>query len=148
MKSYYRHILLPLFIVTLAHTASAQQRTLVDPDEHVMLRYDLNAESVPVPGMEDFGLFHGYFGGWKERRDQPYIYGVWALTSFSQDEPGTVTIHLSNDLGSETQAARLRQTSDTTWTLTLQGTTVIKRAAGRKLVKAPTLYHLVEQKTR
>ena len=44
------------------------------------------------------------------------------------------------------QAAELVQTSDTTWTLTLQGTTVIKRAVNRKLVKAPTTYHLKELK--
>ena len=137
-----------LLVFTLAHTASAQKRTLVDPQEHIMLRYDLEAETVQVPGMDGLGLFNGYFSGWKEQKGQPYIYGVWALTSFTQDKPGTVTLHLSNDLGSETQAARLRQTSDTTWTLTLLGTTVIKRAAGRKVVKAPTLYHLEEHKTK
>lgn len=43
-------------------------------------------------------------------------------------------------MGSETQEAELTQTSDSTYTLKLLGSTVVKRAEGRKLHKiTPTL---------
>ena len=141
-----KHLVLLLFAAIPAISANAQKRTLVDINEHIILKYDLDNETVSVPGMDGFGMFNGYFGGWNEKKGQPYIYGIWVLTSFKQSKPGTISMRLSYDQGSETQAAELVQTSDTTWTLTLQGSTVIKRAVGRKLVKAPTTYHLTELK--
>ena len=141
-----RHLTLTILAIFSVLTATAQKKTLVDENERAILKFDLENESVSVPGMDDFGMFNGYFGGWNEKKGQPYIYGIWVLTSFKQPKPGTLNLRLSYDQGSETQAAELVQTSDTTWTLTLQGTTVIKRAVNRKLVKAPTTYHLKELK--
>lgn len=141
-----RHLTLTILAIFSVLTVAAQKKTLVDENERVILKFDLENETVSVPGMDDFGMFNGYFGGWNEKKGQPYIYGIWVLTSFKQPKPGTLNLRLSYDQGSETQAAELVQTSDTTWTLTLQGTTVIKRAVNRKLVKAPTTYHLKELK--
>ena len=67
------------------------------------------------------------------------IYGVWAVTSFKIAKDKAI-LRLSNDLGSETQEAELSQTSDSTYMLKLIGSTVVKRAEGRKLHKiTPTL---------
>lgn len=139
-----KNILLTIFAVCFAINATGQQRILVDRNEHIILKFDPDNESISVPGMDDFGLFNGYFGGWNEKKGEPYIYGVWVITSFKQTKPNVTVMRLSYDQGSETQAAELVQTSDITWTLTLQGATLIKRATGRKLTKAPTTYHLTE----
>ncbi len=139
-----KNILLTIFAVCFTINATGQKRILVDRNEHIILKFDPGNESISVPGMDDFGLFNGYFGGWNEKKGEPYIYGVWVITSFKQTKPNVTVMRLSYDQGSETQAAELVQTSDSTWTLTLQGTTVIKRATGRKLAKAPTTYHLTE----
>ena len=80
--------------------------------------------------MEDFGPMNGYMNG--------DIYGVWTVTSFNIKDNKNVILNLSNDLGSETQAALLTQQNDTTWSLKLTGRPVIKRVDGRKLVKIPT----------
>lgn len=104
---------------------------LTDKKEKINLHIDLHEETIEVPGMEMFGPMNGYLDG--------NIYGVWCITSFSFKDDKAI-LRLSNDLGSETQEAELKQTSDSTYTLKLTGTTVVKRAEGRKLVKiAPTL---------
>lgn len=141
-----KNILLTIFAVCFTINATGQKRILVDRNEHIILKFDPNKESISVPGMDDFGLFNGYFGGWNEKKGEPYIYGVWVITSFKQTNPNVTEMRLSYDQGSETQSAELVQTSDSTWSLTLRGTTVIKRATGRKQTKAPTTYHLTELK--
>ena len=103
---------------------------LLCPEEDVRLHIDLYEESVKVPGMEMFGPQNGYLGG--------NIYGVWTVTSFKIQDDKTATLKLSNDLGSETQKATLTQKSDSTYVLRLDGTNVVKRAVGRKLVKIPS----------
>ena len=79
--------------------------------------------------MEMFGPMNGYLGG--------NIYGVWTVTSFKIQDDKIATLRLSNDLGSETQRVTLTQQSDSIYTLHFDGTNVVKRAIGRKLVKIP-----------
>ena len=123
-----------LFTVLLCHNTYAGnpwKLNLTDPEEKITLTIDLHEESIEVPGMEMFGPMNGYLGG--------NIYGVWVVTSFKIKKDKAI-LRLSNDLGSETQEAELTQTSDSTYTLKLLGSTVVKRAEGRKLHKiTPTL---------
>lgn len=119
-----------IFALLLAHSTVFGNKpwklSLIDPEEKITLNIDLYEESIDVPGMEMFGPMNGYLGG--------NIYGVWSVTSF-QIKKDKAILRLSNDLGSETQEAELTQTTDSTYTLKLTGTTVVKRAEGRKLHK-------------
>lgn len=119
----------------LSYAGQPWKLSLIDPEENITLKMDLYEESIDVPGMEMFGPMHGYLGG--------NIYGVWTITSFKIKKDKAV-IRLSNDLGSETQEAELMQTSDTTYTLKLTGSTVVKRAEGRKLHKITSTLKMVK----
>lgn len=128
-----RHIfaLLALSLCLAIHADKPWKLSLTDPKEKITLDIDLYEESIEVPDMEMFGPMNGYLGG--------NIYGVWTVTSF-QIKKDKAILRLSNDMGSETQEAELTQTSDSTYTLKLLGSTVVKRAEGRKLHKiTPTL---------
>ena len=128
-----RHIfaLLALSLCLAIHAGKPWKLCLTDPKEKITLDIDLYEESIEVPDMEMFGPMNGYLGG--------NIYGVWTVTSF-QIKKDKAILRLSNDMGSETQEAELTQTSDSTYTLKLLGSTVVKRAEGRKLHKiTPTL---------
>lgn len=130
---HLRHVfaLFALALCNYAHASNPWKLSLTDPKERVTLTIDLHEESIEIPGMEMFGPMNGYLGG--------NIYGVWAVTSFKMKK-NKVILRLSNDLGSENQEAELTQTSDSTYTLKLLGSTVVKRAEGRKLHKiTPTL---------
>ena len=123
--------LLALSLCLSANAGKPWKLSLTDPKEKITLDIDLYEESIDVPGMEMFGPMNGYLGG--------NIYGVWTVTSF-QIKKDKAILRLSNDMGSETQEAELTQTSDSTYTLKLLGSTVVKRAEGRKLHKiTPTL---------
>ena len=103
---------------------------LLCPEEEIRLHIDLYEESVSVPNMDMFGPMNGYLGG--------NIYGVWTVTSFKIHDEQTATLRVSNDLGSETQKITLTQQSDSIYTLRFDGSNVVKRAVGRKLVKIPS----------
>ena len=123
--------LLALSLCLSANAGKPWKLSLTDPKEKITLDIDLYEESIEVPDMEMFGPMNGYLGG--------NIYGVWTVTSF-QIKKDKAILRLSNDMGSETQEAELTQTSDSTYTLKLLGSTVVKRAEGRKLHKiTPTL---------
>jgi hypothetical protein len=111
---------------------------LLCPEEDVRLHIDLYEESIEVPGMEMFGPQNGYLGG--------NIYGVWTVTSFKILNDKTATVKLSNDLGSETQKATLTQQSDSIYTLHFDGANVVRRVAGKKLVKIPSEFRMKVQK--
>lgn len=129
MKHFFA--LLALSLCLSANAGKPWKLSLTDPKEKITLDIDLYEESIDVPGMEMFGPMNGYLGG--------NIYGVWTVTSF-QIKKDKAILRLSNDMGSETQEAELSQTSDSTYTLKLLGSTVVKRAEGRKLHKiTPTL---------
>lgn len=124
-----------LFIITMCfafvvHAQGLWKFKLHSPEEEIRLHIDLYEESIKVPGMEMFGPMNGYLGG--------NIYGVWTVTSFKIQDEKTATLKLSNDLGSETQKVTLTQHSDSIYILHLDGTNVVKRAVGRKLVKIPS----------
>ena len=120
-----------LFACTMSLMAQGPWKIKLNcPAEKINLNIDLYEESIEVPTMEDFGPMNGYMNG--------DIYGVWTVTSFDIKDNKNVILNLSNDLGSETQAALLTQQNDTTWSLKLTGRPVIKRVDGRKLVKIPT----------
>ena len=123
--------LLALSLCLSANAGKPWKLSLTDPKEKITLDIDLYEESIEVPDMEMFGPMNGYLGG--------NIYGVWTVTSF-QIKKDKAILRLSNDMGSETQEAELSQTSDSTYTLKLLGSTVVKRAEGRKLHEiTPTL---------
>lgn len=132
-----KYILSLMAMITsiLSYAGQPWKLNLIDPKEKISLKMDLYEESIVVPGMEMFGPMHGYLGG--------NIYGVWTITSFKIKKDMAV-IRLSNDLGSETQEAELKQTSDTTYTLKLTGSTVVKRAEGRKLHKITSTLKMVK----
>jgi hypothetical protein len=109
---------------------------LKEPKMKIELKIDLYEESIEVPDMEMFGPMNGYLGG--------NIYSVWPVTSF-KIKKDKVILRLSNDLGSETQEAELTQTSDSTYTLKLIGSTVVKKVEGRKLVKITPILNMIKQ---
>lgn len=127
-----RIFVMALTAATLAASAAGPWRlNLENKNEEATLRIDLYEESVPVPGMELFGPMNGFLAG-------KGIYGVWMVTSFDIRDDQTATLRLSNDQGSETQAVRLTQQSDSTYLMELQGGVVVKRAVNKKLVKIPS----------
>jgi hypothetical protein len=126
--------ILSLFFATLCFSSVTLAQgpwkiKLLCPEEDIRLHIDLYEESIKVPGMEMFGPMNGYLGG--------NIYGVWTVTSFKIQDDKIATLRLSNDLGSETQKVTLTQQSDSIYVLHFDGTNVVKRAIGRKLVKIP-----------
>lgn len=127
-------VLISLVVCMLSHAEEPWKLNLIDRNENIILRMDLNEECIEVPGMEAFGPMHGYLGG--------NIYGVWAITSFRTNNKKAI-LRLSNDLGSETQEVELTQTTDSTYQLKLIGTTVIKRAEGHKLHKISSTLKMV-----
>lgn len=136
---HLRHFFM-LFTVLLCHNTYAGnpwKLSLTDPKEKVTLNIDLHEESIEVPGMEMFGPMNGYLGG--------NIYGVWAVTSFKIKKDKAI-LRLSNDLGSETQEAELTHTSDSTYTLKLLGSTVVKRVEGRKLYKITSTLKMIRNR--
>ena len=134
-----KHIfaLFTLVLCPYSYANNPWKLCLTDPKEKVTLTIDLHEESIEVPGMEMFGPMNGYLGG--------NIYGVWAVTSFKTKKDKAI-LRLSNDLGSETQEAELKQTSDSTYTLKLLGSTVVKRAEGRKLVKITSTLKMIRNR--
>lgn len=128
-----------LFLISLCSYSTILSQgpwkmSLLCPDEDVRLKIDLYEETIKVPGMEMFGPQNGYLGG--------NIYGVWTVTSFKIQDDKTATLKLSNDLGSETQKVTLTQQSDSIYVLHFDGTNVVKRAVGRKLVKIPSEFKM------
>lgn len=127
---------LTALLLALASATSLQAQkpwkvNLKCPEQRIYLNLDLYEESIEVPTMEMFGPMNGYMDG--------NIYGVWSITSCEVKDDKTAIINLSNDLGSETQKALLTHDTDSTWTCSLQGLTVIKRVTDkRKLVKIPS----------
>ncbi len=106
----------------------------VSQKEKVNLNIDLYKESIEVPGMEMFGPMNGYIQG-------QGVYGIWMVTSVknvSDKDKKEAIIHLSNDLGSETQAVRLRLQNDSICMFEQIDGNVIKKVVGRKLVKIPS----------
>ncbi len=128
-----------LLILTICSSVGANKPWklhLKEPKMKIELKIDLYEESIEVPDMEMFGPMNGYLGG--------NIYSVWPVTSF-KIKKDKVILRLSNDLGSETQEAELIQTSDSTYTLNLIGTTVVKKVEGRKLVKITPTLNMIKQ---
>ena len=105
---------------------------LTCPEEKIDLVMNLYKEDIEVPGMEMFGPMNGYLGG--------NIYGVWSITSFKIDSDKNVSLRVSNDLGSETQAIQITQQNDSVWRMEFTGHNVIKRVNGKKLVKIPSVF--------
>lgn len=119
-----------LLFATQAWPNTPWKLKLTNSEERVNLYLDLYSESIEVPGMELFGPMNGYLGG-------QGVYGVWMVTSFDIVSSKEARIRLSNDLGSETQAIRLTQQTDSTYLFEQTDGSVIKRAVNRKLVKIP-----------
>lgn len=102
---------------------------LVDNENGIKIQLDLYEETVNVPGMEIFGPMNGYLGG--------NVFGIWMVTSFKVESDQVAQLRFSNDLGSETQQARLVKKDDNTYALELQDGVVIKKVVNKKLVKIP-----------
>ena len=103
---------------------------LTNKEEQVDLKLDLYEESIDVPGMELFGPMNGYLAG-------KGVYGTWMITSFQIKNDKEVTLRLSNDQGSETQAILLTWQNDSTYLMELQNGVVVKKVVNKKLVKIP-----------
>lgn len=123
-------LLVSLFGVSAIMAQGPWKMKLHCPEEDIRLHIDLYEESIEVPGMNMFGPMNGYLGG--------NIYGVWTVTSFKIQNDKTATLKVSNDLGSETQKLTLTQQSDSVYILRFDGSNVVKRAVGHKLVKIPS----------
>lgn len=93
--------------------------TIISDTENIRLKFDLYNESIEVPGMEMFGKMNGYMNG--------NVYGVWSITSCEIKDSTHASIHLSNDLGSDTQVCNLTILNDSIYKLELKGGTVIKK---------------------
>lgn len=104
--------------------------TIISDTENIRLKFDLYNESIEVPGMEMFGKMNGYMNG--------NVYGVWSITSCEIKDSTHASIHLSNDLGSDTQVCNLTILNDSIYKLELKGGTVIKKVEKKKLVKIPS----------
>ncbi len=104
---------------------------MTSKEAQIDLCIDLYEESIDVPGMDMFGPMNGYLAG-------KGVYGVWMVTSYDIRSEKEATIHLSNDLGSETQSVRLTLQNDTTCLFEQTDGNVIKKAVNRKLVKIPS----------
>lgn len=128
-------VLISLAVCLLSHASEPWKLSLIDRDESIVLKIDLQEESIMVPGMEIFGPMHGYLGG--------NVYGVWTITSFKLKKDKAI-LRMSNDLGSETQEAELTQFNDSTYTLKLVGTVLVKRAVGNKLHKIASTLRMVK----
>lgn len=125
--------LIGIGLLTGGATLWAQQPfkgLLQSEEEKLQFVINLYEESVEVPGWEDFGPTNGYLSG--------QVYGLWMVTSAEVSAPRKALLHLSNDAGSETQEAELRQDNDSLFTLRLLNGVVIKRVSGRKLIKIPS----------
>lgn len=133
-KHFLSLFLIAMCFVSALHAQGPWKLKLHCPEENIVLHIDLYEESVKVPGMEMFGPMNGYLGG--------NIYGVWTVTSFKIQDDKTATLRLSNDLGSETQKVTLTQQPDSTYTLRFDGTNVVKRVVGHKLVKIPAEFSM------
>ena len=130
LSKIFFSLLASLCFVSSMHAEGPWKFKLLCPEEDIHLQIDLYEETIKVPGMEMFGPQNGYLGG--------NVYGVWTVTSFKIQDDKVATLKISNDLGSETQKLILTQQSDSIYTLRFEGTNVVKRAVGRKLVKIPT----------
>jgi len=128
-------VLISLAVCLLSHASEPWKLNLIDRGENVVLKVDLQEESILVPGMEIFGPMHGYLGG--------NVYGVWTITSFKLKKDKAI-LRMSNDLGSETQEAELTQFNDSTYMLKLVGTVLMKRAVGNKLHKIASTLRMVK----
>ena len=131
---HFLSLIVFLFGISVMQAQGPWKLNLYSADEDVRLNINLYEETIPVPGMEMFGPQNGYLGG--------NIYCVWTVTSFKIHDDKTATLKLSNDLGSETQKVTLTQQSDSIYLLRFDGTNVVKRAVGRKLVKIPSEFRM------
>lgn len=115
----------------LLHADGPWKAVLRSQESNVSLTMDLLEESVEVPGLEMFGPMNGYMSG--------NIYGVWMISHCKVINEKQAEIKLSNDLGSETQSTVLTWTSDSTATMELTGSVVMKRRVDKKLEKIEPL---------
>jgi len=134
MKHFLSFFMIKVCFASVLQAQGPWKFKLHCPEEDIRLHIDLYEESINVPGMEMFGPMNGYLGG--------NIYGVWTVTSFKIQDEKTAMLKLSNDLGSETQKVTLTQQSDSIYLLHFDGTNVVKRAMGRKLVKIPSEFKM------
>jgi len=104
---------------------------MTNKDAEINMHIDLYEESINVPGMDMFGPMNGYIAG-------RGVYGVWMVTTFDIKSDTEAQVHLSNDLGSETQTVQLTLTSDSTCLFEQIDGKAIKKAVNRKLVKIPS----------
>ena len=129
MKRYIAMIVCALAALTEISAQKPFKCLLVDNENGIKIQLDLYEETVNVPGMEIFGPMNGYLGG--------NVFGIWMVTSFKVESDQVAQLRFSNDLGSETQQARLVKKDDNTYALELQDGVVIKKGVNKKLVKIP-----------
>ncbi len=124
-------LILALTLSTLMWAEGPWKFRMVNPEAQINLHIDLYEESIEVPGMSMFGPMNGYING-------KGVYGVWMVTTCKIKSDKEAVIHLSNDLGSETQVVELTLQNDSTCIFEQVNGNVIKKAVNRKLVKIPS----------
>ncbi|MCR4994472.1 MAG: hypothetical protein K6A32_03700 [Bacteroidales bacterium] len=105
--------------------------TFVEQELGMKMVIDLYKESVEVPEMEMFGPLNGYILG-------RGLYRTWYVSKLIECTDEKAVIHLSNDLGSETQTVELTLQGDSLMQFQQVDGSVMKKAVNRKLVKIPT----------
>ncbi len=128
-----KRLFLPFFIATYLSVLPANadhpfRGTFIEKDLGIRLVIDLYEESIDVPDMEMFGPLNGYACG-------SGLYRIWYVSKVVSCEEQNAVIHLSNDLGSETQTIELTLQGDTALHFRQKGGGVMKKAVGKKLVK-------------
>ncbi len=142
MRQFAKIILAALFVAVTDVKAEEPWRfKMYCVEEDITLELDLYAETVEVPNMSMFGPLNGYIAG-------PGVYGTWMITTCKVESDKQATIHLSNDLGSETQTVRLELQTDSTLVFQQHGGVTIKKAVNRKLVKLPKTMHFAREKSK
>lgn len=122
------------FLSAHAQTAETDTTTFKgsfdNKEFNVYLTIDFYHNNVVVPGQEIFGEMAGFFG---DRRDGR----KWLFTSAEITAPGTATISITNDYGSEDLVATLEKQADGTYVLKQKKGSALKIARDSKWVKMP-----------
>lgn len=131
------HLLYPALLCLTALTTLCAgepfKGTFAAQGYDIKLVLNLYDETIEVPGMEMFGPLNGYMKG----KD---LYCTWYVSTIRECDTKKAVIHVSNDLGSETQPIELTWENDSIMNVRELEGAVLKKVVGKKLVKLPTTF--------
>ncbi len=120
-------------VVLWGQETSPFRGTFVSDEAHITIRLNPQEETIEVPGLGFLDKTHGYMAG-------TGVYGTWLVTS-CKTEKKTLLLRLSNDMGSDSQTVHFRQLNDSVYEYSAVGPNAVRRAKGRRLVKADNVIH-------